>query len=90
MPTSKSKTINIDSHPMPHWKAEIYKTFKFLQASALEAWSQDIASQQQIEIAQKLAVLLAEANAKATTGQYEGPHPSQTKGALKEGFRGWS
>jgi fructose-bisphosphate aldolase class I len=38
-----------------------------------------------------MAAALAAANAQATMGQYEGPHPSVTSaaGSLHETFRGW-
>ena len=65
-------------------------TSRTVQASALEAWSKDPTSGSQTRIAQQLFYEIAAVNALATSGNYTGPHPSQSTRDLKEGFRGWS
>lgn len=58
-----------------------------LQASVLKIWSAD--KDRKTE-AQQMAVALAAANAAASRGRYEGPHPSALQGeSLREAFRGW-
>ncbi len=54
----------------------------------LQIWSAD---QGRAEEARQMAAALAAANARATLGRYEGPHPSITSaaGSLHETFRGW-
>lgn len=61
----------------------------FMQASVLEIWSKTEAKER-IQMAQNMAVALAKANALATLGRYEGPHPSKGSRSLREAFRGWS
>eukprot|EP00878_Enallax_costatus_P001823 GHUV01001981.1.p1 GENE.GHUV01001981.1~~GHUV01001981.1.p1 ORF type:complete len:376 (+),score=110.86 GHUV01001981.1:258-1385(+) len=58
-----------------------------LQASVLKIWSED---RSQAQEAKQMAVALAAANAAASLGRYEGPHPSVTSAkSLREEFRGW-
>ena len=63
------------------------KAGRALQASVLKIWSADKSKAAE---AQQMAVALAAANAAASLGRYEGPHPSALKGdSLREVFRGW-
>ncbi|KAL6751332.1 fructose-bisphosphate aldolase [Haematococcus lacustris] len=65
-------------------------TFSFgraLQHSVLTTWAAD---QSQVGAAQAMALALAEANFRASRGQYSGPHPSTASAqSLQESFRGW-
>ena len=59
-----------------------------LQHSVLKLWASD---HSKFAEAQALLAAVARANAQASRGSYEGPHPTTAEGAatLREGFRGW-
>lgn len=93
--TEEQATVNLNAI-VKHARERGIKcglTFSYgrsLQASVLDIWSKDIASFSQKAAAQNMAVALAAANASATLGQFESPHPSSSSGTLKEAFRGWA
>ena len=62
-----------------------------LQASVLKLWTEERKGQVPPGAAKGMAEALAAANASATKGEYQGPHPSITSaaGTLRETFRGW-
>ena len=57
------------------------------QASVMSIWTKD---QSKTAEARAMAAALAAANAKASQGLYQPPHPSTLKESLHESFRGWS
>ena len=62
-----------------------------LQASVLQLWSEDHASEGAAARCKDMAAALARANGQAALGRFAGPHPSITshRGTLRESFRGW-
>ena len=62
-----------------------------MQASVLKLWVEDRETPEPQRRAQQMAAALAAANAAATLGQYNGPHPSVTSAnaTLREACRGW-
>jgi len=57
-----------------------------LQSSVLNVWKGDAAN---AEAAKAIAIEVAKANAQATLGRYQGPHPSQVRTSLYENYRGF-
>lgn len=75
--------------PLILWLAAL--KYSGMQASVLDIWSKNTAAPDLKAKAQELALALAAANAAASVGSYQGPHPSVTAGkSLNEAFRGWT
>ena len=62
-----------------------------LQASVLKLWVAERAGKASPGKAKEMASAVAAANAAASLGKYQGPHPSVTSGdaSLRETYRGW-
>ena len=62
-----------------------------LQASVLKLWVAEREGKASPGKAKEMASAVAAANAAASLGRYQGPHPSITSGdaSLRETYRGW-
>ena len=63
----------------------------FVQASVLKLWVEEREGRAQPGKSKEMASAIAAANAAASLGQYNGPHPSITSvgASLRETYRGW-